>query len=251
MDPQSRKTQSAKGNRVRLNKFISESGLASRRKADELIDSGVVAVNGKFIRELGTQINPYTDLVTVKGKRIGVQLNKRYFVLHKPTNVITSLDDPLGRPTISDYLRKIRLRVFPVGRLDWNTEGLLIITNDGDYAHRVLHPSYNIVKTYIAKLDGNPTDDQLAKLKRGFTIVGGRVKAVDVKRMDKKKSDKYTWVQISIIEGKNQQVRKMFEKIGYSVKRLKRIAVGHLKLGSLKLGEIRELTPEEAKKALF
>jgi 23S rRNA pseudouridine2605 synthase len=202
---------------------------------------------------MGVQVDPNTDQITVDGKRIGLVLNKKYYALHKPSNVVTTLSDPEGRTHIGHFLGKIRLRLFPIGRLDWNTEGLLILTNDGDYAHRVLHPSNNIVKTYIAKVDGKPSNEHLQKLVNGVTIIGGRVRAVSAKRMEGggKKSDKYSWVQIQIVEGKNQQVRKMFEKIGYSVMRLKRTAIGHLKLGALKVGELRELTPDEAKKATF
>ena len=202
---------------------------------------------------MGVQVDPKKDIVIVDGKRIGLTISKKYFVLHKPTNVVTTMDDPEGRTHIGHFLGKIKLRLFPVGRLDWNSEGLLILTNDGEFAQNVIHPSNSIAKTYIAKVDGKPTEDQLKRLMNGVTIVGGRVKAVHAKRMEggAKRSEKYSWVQISIVEGKNQQVRKMFEKIGFTVMRLKRTAIGHLKLGSLKVGELRELTPAEARKALF
>ena len=221
---------------IRLNKFIAESGLTSRRKADEWIESGRVKLNGKTVYELGVKIDPKVDRITIDGKPVKMQPNLRvYIALHKPERVVTTLSDPEGRPTVKDYLPKVKQRVFPVGRLDWDTEGLLLLTNDGDFAQKVSHPSNDIPKTFLAKLDGQPTEAQLAKLLSGVSIVGGRVKALAVERV-KKGSDKYDWVKIAVNEGKNRQVRKMFERIGYDVKKLKRVAIGALPLGSIPKG---------------
>jgi len=221
---------------VRLNKWIADCGLTSRRKADEWIDSGRVKLNGKAVFELGVKIDPKKDNVTVDGKPLKPKKGpKIYIAFHKPEKVVTTLSDPEGRTTIKDYFPKLKSRVFPVGRLDWDTEGLLLMTDDGDFAQSVIHPSADIPKTYLAKLDGQPSEAQLRKLLNGVTIVGGRVKAIAVERV-KKGSDKYDWVKIAVTEGKNRQVRRMFEKIGFDVKKLKRVAIGALPLGRIPKG---------------
>ncbi len=229
---------------ISLNKYIAQSGLCSRRKADEFIRDGVVTLNGHIVETPATQVDPAKDVVKVNKKIIKPISKKVYYAFNKPTGVLTSLSDPEERPTISDYTTKIKYKVFPVGRLDWNTEGLLLLTNDGDFAQEISHPSSEIPKTYLAKLDGQPTDAQLSKLKKGVTIVGGRVKAIHIER-HKKGSAKYDWVKIVITEGKNRQVRKMFQKIGYDVTKLKRVSIGELKLGTLKKGEYQPLSNAE------
>lgn len=224
-------------NPLRLNKFLAECGVASRRKADELIESGHVQVNGKTVYELGVRVTPETDRVTVDGKPVRPEAQKIYVVFYKPENVLTTMEDPEGRPTVADFMEQLPVRVFPVGRLDWDTEGLLLLTNDGEFAQRVMHPREEIPKTYLAKLDGKPTDEQLQKLKNGVTIPGGRVKALHVERAKVGDSRQYDWVKIIIGEGKNRQVRHMFNKIGFDVKKLKRVAIGQLTLGPLAKGE--------------
>ena len=232
---------------LRLNKYLADHGIASRRKADALIDEGKVQVNGRRVFELGIKIDPKTDRVKVGGKLIGSKPQPVYFVFNKPKKVVTSTSDPLGRPTVLDFFRKVRKRIFPVGRLDWDTEGLLLVTNDGDFAREITHPESKIPKTYQAKLDGIISTEKLEKLKRGVSIVGGKVQATHTKRL-KRGSDKKDWVQIVITEGKNQQVKKMFEKIGLSVVKLKRVAIGELKLSGIKSGEYRPLTKKDLKK---
>ncbi len=171
------------------------------------------------------------------GKPVKPVLQKIYVIFYKPENVLTSMEDPLGRPTVADYVEKLPVRVFPVGRLDWDTEGLLLLTNDGDFSQKVMHPREEIPKTYLAKLDGQPREEQLNKLLTGVTIPGGRVRALHVERARIGDSKFYDWVKIVIAEGKNRQVRYMFEKVGYGVKKLKRVAIGQLTLGSLQKGE--------------
>lgn len=231
---------SNKSELVRLNKFLADHGIASRRKADEMIDEGLVQINGRKVFELGLKINPETDQVKVKGKLIVSKPELVYFVFNKPKNVVTSTTDPQGRPTVIDYFSKVKKRIYPVGRLDWDTEGLLLITNDGDFANEIASPASNIPKTYHAKLDGIPTDAKLEKLTNGVSIIGGKVRATRIKRL-KKGTDKKEWIEITITEGKNRQVRKMFEKIGFDVVKLRRIAIGDLKLGNLKPGDYRPL----------
>src|SRR6185312_12574860 len=168
------------GPTVRLNKYLADCGLASRRRADGIISSGQVQVNGKTVFELGVKIEPGIDRVVVDGKTVKPPTQKIYVIFNKPENVLTTMEDPEGRPTVAGFMEQLPVRVFPVGRLDWDTEGLLLLTNDGDFAQKVMHPREEIPKTYLAKLDGKPTPVQLAKLLRGVTIPGGRVKALFV-----------------------------------------------------------------------
>ena len=234
------------GNRtVRLNRFIAQSGICSRREADNVIASGRVQINGRRVYELGIQVNPEQDSVKVDGKVIQVESKKVYFIFHKPKNVMTTMSDPEGRPCIADYTKQMGLRVYPVGRLDWGSEGLLLLTNDGDFANKVMHPKHAVTKTYLVKVDGNPQEAHLEKLKKGISIIGGKVKAKSVSLAHVGESDQYKWVRIIITEGKNQQVRKMFEKIGFDVLRLRRVAIGQLKLGSLRPGEMKSLGPKQ------
>src|SRR6185437_2729912 len=165
---------------IRLNKFLADCGLASRRKADEMISGGQVQVNGKTVFELGVRVEPAYDRVTFDGKTVKPSTQKIYVIFNKPENVLTTMSDPEGRPTVADFMEKLPVRVFPVGRLDWDTEGLLLLTNDGDFAQKVMHPREEIPKTYLAKLDGKPDDKDLEKLRRGVTIPGGRVRALFV-----------------------------------------------------------------------
>lgn len=230
---------------VRLNKYLAECGLTSRRKADEWIDAGKVKLNGKTVYELGVKVDPKTDKIEVDGKLLKAKpQNQVYIAFNKPTHVMTTMSDPEGRPTVKDYFPKMKERIFPVGRLDWDTEGLLLMTNDGDFAQAVIHPSQEIPKTYLAKLDGQPSEAQFEKLRRGVTIPkGGKVKALFIERM-KKGSDQYDWVRISVAEGKNRQVRQMFEKIGFDVKKLRRVAIGALPLGTIPRGAHAYITPQ-------
>ena len=180
--------------KIRLNKFIAECGLASRRRADQWIEDGKVMLNGKKVYEHGVQIDPKKDQVKISGKVVKPKpKNSVYIAFNKPTHVMTTMSDPEGRPTVKDYFPKIKHRVFPVGRLDWDTEGLLIMTNDGEFSQAVSHPSQEIPKTYMVKVDGQPSEAQLQKLRSGVSIVGGRVKAMHVERV-KKGSDKYDWI---------------------------------------------------------
>lgn len=234
---------------VRLNKYLSECGIASRRKADELIAEGSVIINGKKVYELGTKIRPTIDRITVSGKPVKPPTHKVYILFHKPKNVVTTMEDPAGRPTIADYFERLPVRVFPVGRLDWDTEGMILLTNDGEFAQKVNHPSKEILKTYLVKVDGHPSPDQFERLKRGVSVVGGKVSARHVERVRRGDSDKYDWVKIIIGEGKNRQVRRMFEKIGFDVLKLQRVAIGMLRMpGSLKRGEYVFLTEAGVKK---
>lgn len=228
--------------RVRLNKLIADSGLASRRHADRMIEEGQVTVNGKRVYELGIKVDPQSDRILVEGKPLRKPLtHKLYIMINKPKGVLTTMDDPHNRPTIADYLEGVPARVFPVGRLDWDSEGMLLLTNDGDFANKVMHPKAEVTKTYLVKLDGQPQSHHIEKLKKGVSIIGGRVSARHIERIKKsgdKKSDKYEWYKIVITEGKNRQIRQMFAKVGFDVLKLQRVAIGRLRLGALKVGEL-------------
>lgn len=225
--------------RLRLNKLIADSGLASRRHADRMIEEGQVTVNGKRVYELGIKVSPAHDHILVNGKPLKKPLENIYVMLNKPRGVLTTMEDPLDRPTIAEYLEKVPGRVFPVGRLDWDSEGLLLLTNDGDFANKVTHPKAEVTKTYMVKVDGQPTKEDLAKLLRGVSIVGGKVAAKHIEKLKRNEgSEKYDWYKIVITEGKNRQIRQMFEKIGFDVLKLQRVAIGRLRIGNVERGEL-------------
>jgi len=226
-------------NKLRLNKLIADSGLASRRHADRMIEEGQVTVNGKRVYELGIKVDPAHDRVLVNGKPLKKPLENIYVLLNKPRGVLTTMEDPLDRPTIAEYLEGVPGRVFPVGRLDWDSEGLLLLTNDGDFANRVTHPKSEVTKTYLVKVDGQPTKEDLQKLLRGVSIIGGKVAAKHIEKVKRQEgSDKYDWFKIVITEGKNRQIRQMFEKIGFDVQKLQRVAIGRLRIGNVERGEL-------------
>lgn len=228
--------------RVRLNKLIADSGLASRRHADRMIEEGAVTVNGKRVYELGIKVDPQSDRIMVEGKPLKKPLTQKlYLVMNKPKGVLTTMDDPHNRPTIAHYLEGVPGRVFPVGRLDWDSEGMLLLTNDGDFANKVMHPKAEVTKTYLVKLDGQPQPHHIEKLKKGVTIIGGKVSARHIEKIKKageNKSNKYEWYKIVITEGKNRQIRQMFAKVGFDVLKLQRVAIGRLRIGALKTGEL-------------
>ncbi len=238
-------SQNSPSDRIRLNKLIADSGVASRRQADHFIEEGKVQVNGKRVYELGIKVDPNQDRITLDGKPLRKAFQKIYLLFNKPPGVLTTMEDPLDRPKISDYLIKVPARVFPVGRLDWDSEGLILLTNDGDFANKVSHPKSEVTKTYLVKLKGQPEQRHLDKLMRGVPIPGGRVAAkllekikIGEQKKGERKSDKYDWYKIVITEGKNRQVREMFAKIGFDVLRLQRIAIGKLRIGALQKGEL-------------
>jgi 23S rRNA pseudouridine2605 synthase len=225
--------------KIRLNKLIAEAGLASRRGADELIEGGQVTVNGKKVYELGIKVDPIHDKVLVDGKPLRRVTHKIYLLFNKPKGVLTTMDDPHDRPNISHYLDKVPYRVFPVGRLDWDSEGMLLLTNDGEFANKVTHPKSEVTKTYLVKVNGQPKPEQIQKLLKGVSIIGGKVAAKHIEKLKRKDaSDQYDWYKIIITEGKNRQIRQMFEKIGFDVLKLQRVAIGRLRIGHLERGEL-------------
>lgn len=228
----------------RLQKIIAQAGIASRRKSEELILSGKVEVNGEVVTELGTKANPDEDIITVNGKPIRSE-KKIYVMLNKPKGVITSASDPEGRKIVSDYLKGIKERVYPVGRLDYDTEGLLLLTNDGDFAHLLTHPKHHVPKTYLATVKGVPHGTALDQLRKGIMLDDGMTYPAEVEYKDVDTDKKEAVIMITIHEGRNRQVRRMFEAINHPVTRLKRISFGGLLLQNLKRGLYRHLTKEE------
>ncbi len=215
----------------RLQKILSEMGITSRRKAEEFILEGRVTVNGK-IATLGTKADFAKDHIKVDGKLL-VRLEPRvYIMFNKPKNVVTSLHDPEGRPTVKDYLKGLKYRVFPVGRLDFDSEGLLLLTNDGDFAQAVLHPSKKISKTYLVKVKGDPDDKKIDKLRSGIKLEEGLTAAARVKKI--RKTENNSWLEISIHEGRKRQIRRMLEEIGHPVLKLSRIRINGLEMSRLR-----------------
>lgn len=228
---------------MRIAKFLAAAGVASRRKCEEIILEGNVKVNGKTVEELGTQVDPARDDVRVNRKKIELKQEKIYIMFNKPLGCVCTCEDERGRTTVLDYIKGIDERIYPVGRLDFTTEGLLILTNDGDLAFRLTHPSNEVNKRYLAIVDSEITSDDVRKLEKGVFIEGGKTAPAKVKLL--KVSPTRTELTIIIHEGRNRQVRRMFEAIGKNVVFLKRISVGDMNLGDLKKGEYRFLTKEE------
>ncbi|SFI56666.1 23S rRNA pseudouridine2605 synthase [Paenibacillus sp. UNC496MF] len=228
----------------RLQKILAQAGVASRRKCEELILSGKVQVNEETVTTLGAKADPATDVITVNGRRIKSE-SKLYLMLHKPKGVITSASDPQGRKIVSDYLPGIKERVYPVGRLDYDTEGLLLLTNDGEFANLLTHPSHHVPKTYWATVKGVPHGSALERLKQGILLEDGMTAPAEVEYHDVDTEKNQATVTITIYEGRNRQVRRMFDAIHHPVILLRRIRFGELGLHGLARGKFRHLTPKE------
>lgn len=239
--------QGLKTDTIRLQKFLAQCGVASRRKAEELIRGGKVRVNGHVVTEMGTKVST-EDRVEVNGKVVRPEKKKVYILLHKPRGYVTTVSDPEGRKTVLDLVKDVRERVYPVGRLDYDSSGLLLLTNDGEFANYMMHPKNEILKVYIATVKGNPSEEALDKLRNGIRIDDYVTAPAFVRVLSV--YEKKTKLEITIHEGHNRQIRKMCEKIGHPVVRLKRIAYGSLELGDLKPGEWRFLTEKEVKQLM-
>ncbi|MDF2948305.1 MAG: pseudouridine synthase Rsu [Sedimentibacter sp.] len=226
----------------RLQKYIASSGVTSRRKAEGLILDGHVKVNGITVTELGTKISPLNDIVTVDNKKITAVKQFIYIKLNKPEGYVTTVKDQFNRKTVLDLI-DIEERIYPIGRLDYNTSGLLLLTNDGEMANKLMHPKYHIYKTYIAETDGKISDESINMLKNGVIIDDYKTAPAKVKLL--KYVGNKTQIQISIYEGKNRQVRKMLDVVGNNVRTLKRISFGEITLGDLKTGSWKNLSDEE------
>lgn len=244
----------------RLQKIIAAAGIASRRKAEELITRGLVSVNGQVITTLGTKADPELDHIKVNGKPLPGPERRVYLVLHKPKGYVTTVTDPEGRPTVLDLVRGVGTRVYPVGRLDYLTEGLLLLTNDGELAQALTHASSHVPKTYLVKVSGKPTDQQIEKLSRGIVLPADRRPLKTISgTVQKRRSTAVTtapaqirllrdadnpWYEVRLVEGRNRQIRRMFGQIEHHVEKIKRVRYGPLQL-DVELGKFRHLTHQE------
>lgn len=236
----------ALSNEIRLQKYLSQCGLTSRRKAEELIKSGRVSVNGIVVTDMGVKIIPGLHDVSCDGRQIISRKHLIYILLNKPRGYVTTLSDPQGRPIVTSLVKEITERLFPVGRLDLDTEGALILTNDGEFAQKIQHPSHQITKTYEALVAGHPNQDRLALLAAGIVIEGKRTAQAQLAVL--KRTKHATLIQITIHEGRKRQIKKMFEAITHPVLHLKRIAYGRLQLKNLETGKYRQLNSGDLEK---
>jgi len=238
----------------RLQKIIAHAGFASRREAETMIREGRVTVNGRVVTELGTKANAGRDHIKVDGKLITRAETHRYILLYKPKEVMTTVEDPQGRKTVIDLIKGIRERIYPVGRLDFHSEGLILLTNDGDLAFKVSHPQHGSVKTYHVKVRGVPEERLIDKLQRGITLDGKRTLPCEIARMKttgrstgRGEDEGNSWYEVKLREGRTQQIRKMFQAVGHPVSKLRRVAIGPISDPRLTPGDWRELTKVEVK----
>lgn len=227
----------------RLQKFLSRAGVASRRRAEELILQGRVQVNNKPVTELGTKVEEGKDLVTLDGKLVEVASERTYAVLYKPPGVVTTLEDPQGRPTVKDYFRAAGVRIFPVGRLDYDAEGALLATNDGELANRLMHPRYQVPRTYLAKVKGTPTVQTLEKLRGGVRLEDGMAKPLFAELFEQ--AEKNTWLKLVVAEGRPHLIKRLCAAVGHPVVRLFRPSYAGVGVEGLRPGELRNLTRAE------
>jgi pseudouridine synthase len=229
----------------RLQKILSKAGVTSRRKAEGLILQGRVSVNGNIVRELGTKAVLGRDEIRVDGKIIKHETEKLVLALFKPKRCVTTLNDPQGRSTVADFVNKFPMRLYPVGRLDYDAEGLLLLTNDGELAHRLQHPSYKVPKTYLVKVRGHPPTKALARLQQGVKLEDGITAPAELKVMED--DQKATWLSLTLREGRKHQVKRMCVAVGHPVLKLRRTKIGPIELDDLRPGEIRRLKSREVR----
>jgi 23S rRNA pseudouridine2605 synthase len=226
----------------RLQKLLAHAGVASRRKAEQLMIEGRVTVNGKRVTELGTKADPARDHIKVDGKLIRFSNRQVYLVLNKPTGYVTTASDPEGRPTVLDLMHGVKERVYPVGRLDYHSEGLLLLTNDGEFANRITSARNHVVKTYVVKVTGTLTEEQETWFREGIVLDGRRTAPAGLKLIRRAANP---WYEVKLTEGRQNQIRLMFKYFGKLVEKLRRVKIGFLELGPIKSGEYRALTPAE------
>jgi 23S rRNA pseudouridine2605 synthase len=233
----------------RLQKILASAGISSRRKAEELILLGHVTVNGKVVNTLGAKAHPFEDMIAVDGKSIDPEGTERvYFLLNKPRGYITSTSDPQGRPTVMDLMFGVTNRIYPVGRLDFASEGLLLLTNDGETANRLMHPASQVRRTYLVKIKGSITDEQLRTLRKGVQLSDGFVKPIKVSRSSRLENKE--WVEIQLTEGKNLEIRRLFATLEIEVDRLRRVGIGPLDINAVPVGKFVKLNKRQVQ-AIF
>ncbi len=230
----------------RLQKILAKAGVASRREAERMLIEGRVSINGKVVETLGLKADPLKDHIRVDGRKLPHFEPKVVLLLNKPRNYLSTVKDPKGRPTVMDLLKKLKWRIYPVGRLDFDAEGLLLLTNDGELANLLSHPKFSIPKTYLVKVGGVPDEKKLNRLKKGVKLEDGGAKAVSCHLI--REREKNSWLRIVVTEGRNHLVKRMFLAIGHPVLKLKRIEYGPVQLGDIPFGQYRFLTPGEMDK---
>jgi len=229
----------------RIQKILAKAGIASRREAERMVIEGRVTVNGKVVDTMGFKADVLVDHIKVDGRRLGHDEPKVTLLLNKPRGYLSTVKDPMGRPTVMDLLKRVKWRIYPVGRLDFDAEGLLILSNDGDLAHHLSHPRFSIRRTYLVKVGGVPDEKKLTRLKRGVTLEDGKAKAVSLTIL--RQREKNSWIRVVVTEGRNRLVKRMFSAIGHTVLKLKRIEFGPIRLDDLPTGQFRHLTQDEIK----
>lgn len=232
--------------KIRLNKFIAQAGISSRRSADRMIEEGRVKVNGVTVQNLGEHIDDEKDRVEVNGEEIQRSRDFLYLMMNKPPGCLVTLKDPFQRPTIKKFLPPLKTRVYPVGRLDFDSEGLLLLTNDGELTYRLTHPRYQVKKTYLVKIKGSLQKKDLSQLEKGVFLEGRKTAPARVQLLEKKPP--FNFLKVQIHEGRKREIRKMFGAVGCEVTRLQRVELGGISLRNLKRGQCRHLTPQEVKK---
>jgi 23S rRNA pseudouridine2605 synthase len=231
----------------RLQKILANAGVTSRRKAEELIVEGRVTVNGKTITELGSKADPDTDHIKVDGRLLKQPEHFLYIALHKPDNVVSTASDPQRRTTVLDLVQGVKARVYPVGRLDYHSTGLILLTNDGEFANAITSASSHVPKTYLVKTKGQLTSEEEEKFRTGIPLSGRRTSPAGLRLI---RQGDNPWYEVRLIEGRNQQIRIMFKHFGHLVEKLRRVRIGSIELGNLKPGEFRFLAPEEVRKLM-
>lgn len=232
---------------MRINKYIASCGIASRRKAEEIILQERVKVNGNIVKDLSFKIDEENDLVEIDNEKINMKKENIYIVLNKPEGYITTVKDQFDRPSVVDLLTDIKERIYPIGRLDYETSGLLILTNDGDLTYKLTHPKHEVAKVYIARVKGIPSYEEITNFENGLYIEDYKTSPAKIKILEKNEEKNYSICQIQIHEGRNRQVRKMCKAINHPVQRLKRVAMGKITLKGTEVGKYRHLTNEEIK----
>jgi 23S rRNA pseudouridine2605 synthase len=233
----------------RLQKLIASAGVCSRRRAEELILLGSVKVNGEVVNTLGAKADPETDIIAVDGQVLDLQgTDKQYYLLNKPRGYITSTQDPQGRPTVMDLMSAVPTRIYPVGRLDYASEGLLLLTNDGEVAHKLMHPSSQVRRTYAVKVKGEVLDEHIKALRKGVQLSDGFVKPLRVSRGESLRNKE--WIEITITEGKNLEIRRLFAVLDLEVERLRRISIGPLRIDLVPVGKFLRLTKRQIEEVL-
>jgi pseudouridine synthase len=227
----------------RIQKILARAGVASRREAERMMLEGRVLVNGKVVDQLGFKADSLKDHIKVNGKRLFRPEPKITLVLNKPRGYLSTVKDPAGRPTVIDLLKGVKWRVYPLGRLDFDAEGLLLLTNDGDIAYQLSHPKFSIPRTYWAKVEGVPEKKELMRLKRGVMLEDGEARVISAHIL--RQMEKHSWVEAAVTEGRNHLVKRIFSAIGHPVLKLKRVGFGPIRLGNLPVGQLRSLTDEE------